>query len=67
MAYSEHLADRVRSRLSSSGRVEEGSRPMDFTGRVMRGFLFVDPQGFDSDKDLDFWIEKAVEFNKLLT
>ena len=45
---------------------KEGSRPMDFTGRTMRGFLFIDPQGFDSDEDLDFWIEKAVEFNNLL-
>lgn len=44
----------------------EGSRPMDFTGSVMRGFLFIDPEGFDQDKDLDFWIEKALEFNHLI-
>lgn len=43
---------------------KKGSREMDFTGKVMRGFLFVDPDGFDSDEDLDFWIEKALEFNK---
>jgi hypothetical protein len=30
----------------------------------MRGFLFIDPDGFDADDDLDFWIEKALEFNK---
>ena len=45
---------------------KEGSRPMDFTGSVMRGFLFIDPEGFDKDIDLDFWIEKALEFNKLI-
>lgn len=45
---------------------KEGSRPMDFTGKVMRGFLFVDPTGFDQDKDLDFWIEKALVFNRLI-
>lgn len=45
---------------------KEGSRPMDFTGSVMRGFLFIDPEGFDKDDDLDFWIEKALEFNKLI-
>ena len=43
-----------------------GSRPMDFTGRVMRGFLFIDPEGFDKEDDLDFWINKALEFNKLI-
>ena len=45
----------------------EGSRPMDFTGRVMRGFLFIDPEGFDKDADLDFWIRKALEFNKMIS
>ncbi len=45
---------------------KKGSREMDFTGKAMRGFLFVDPEGFDSDENLDFWIEKALEFNKLI-
>ena len=42
----------------------KGSREMDFTGKVMRGFLYVDPEGFDAEDDLDFWIEKALFFNK---
>lgn len=45
---------------------KNGSREMDFTGRVMRGFLFIDPDGFDSEDDLDFWVEKALEFNAAL-
>ena len=43
-----------------------GSRKMDFTGKPMRGFLFIGPDGFDMEDDLDFWIEKALEFNELL-
>jgi len=43
-----------------------GSKKMDFTGKVMRGFLFIDPDGFDLEEDLDFWIERALDFNKLL-
>ncbi len=46
---------------------EKGSRVMDFTGSVMRGFLFIDPEGFDTEDDLDFWVSKALEFNQLLT
>ena len=42
---------------------KKGSREMDFTGKVMRGFLFIDPEGFDAENDLEFWIEKALEFN----
>lgn len=45
---------------------EKGSREMDFTGNVMRGFLFIEPEGFDNEDDLDFWVEKALEFNKLI-
>jgi TfoX/Sxy family transcriptional regulator of competence genes len=45
---------------------KKGSQEMDFTGKVMRGFLFISPSGFDNDEDLDFWIEKALEFNKTL-
>ena len=43
-----------------------GSRPMDFTGKVMRGFLFIDPTGFDREEDLDFWVIKALEFNSII-
>ena len=44
----------------------KGSKAMDFTGKVMRGFLFISPEGFDTDDDLEFWINKALEFNKAL-
>ncbi|APQ18008.1 TfoX/Sxy family protein [Maribacter hydrothermalis] len=43
-----------------------GSKPMDFTGKPLRGFLFVGPDGIDAEDDLDFWVEKALEFNRLL-
>ncbi len=45
---------------------KKGSRAMDFTSKVMRGFLFIDPDGFDAESDLDFWITKALEFNKII-
>lgn len=41
----------------------KGSREMDFTGRAMRGFLFIAPQGIDLDADLDYWIKRCLEFN----
>jgi hypothetical protein len=45
----------------------KGRTKMDFTGKVMRGFLFINSSGFDSEEDLDFWINKALEFNSILT
>lgn len=39
--------------------------PMDFTGRPMRGYIFVTPDGFDLDEDLRYWIELCLAFNPL--
>jgi len=35
--------------------------PMDFTGRPMKGFIFITPKGFDMDIDLEYWIDKAID------
>ena len=32
-------------------------RPMDFTGRPMKGFIYVNQNGCKSDKDIRKWIE----------
>jgi len=37
--------------------------PMDFTGRPMKGYIFVIPNGFDLDSDLEFWIQLALDYN----
>jgi len=36
---------------------------MDFTGKPMRGFVFVDPEGLKSTKDLRFWVGLALAYN----
>ncbi|WP_047246222.1 TfoX/Sxy family protein [Maribacter thermophilus] len=45
---------------------KRGSQQMNFTGKPSKGFLFIYPEGFDSEEDLDFWVGQAVKFNKLL-
>ena len=45
---------------------KEECLPMDFTGRPMKGYIFITPKGFDMDKDLYYWIELAVAYNKTL-
>ena len=37
--------------------------PMDFTGRPMKGFIFITPDGFDLDADLEYWIQKTLDYN----
>ena len=41
---------------------ERGVRPMDFTGRPMHGFLFVDPPAVKSAVMLRNWIDRAITF-----
>jgi TfoX/Sxy family transcriptional regulator of competence genes len=41
----------------------KGCVPMDFTGRPMRGFVFVNPAGLTTDDELDDWLKLALEFN----
>ena len=38
---------------------------MDFTGRPMKGYVFVDPLGFDMDDDLEYWIQLCLDFNPI--
>lgn len=38
------------------------AREMDFTGRPMKGFVYVEPEGFASDEDLEIWVGLCEEF-----
>ena len=44
---------------------KEGCRPMDFTGRVMKGFVFVDAEVLSRKKDLEYWVNLALQYNKI--
>ena len=35
---------------------------MDFTGRPMKGFVFVGPEGLASDGELENWVQRGVDF-----
>lgn len=37
-------------------------RPMDFTGRTLRGYVYVDPPALDDDVALGLWIAAARDF-----
>jgi TfoX/Sxy family transcriptional regulator of competence genes len=41
---------------------KQHARPMDFTGRQMRGFVYVAPEGWSSERDLRTWVDMALRF-----
>ena len=46
---------------------EPHARPMDFTGRALQGFVYVDRDGFaNNDTSLRQWIERGVNFVQTL-
>ena len=42
------------------------AREMDFTGRPMRGFVFVDVAGIATRDDLEQWVDRGVAFAESL-
>lgn len=38
------------------------ARPMDFTGRPMRGFVQIEPAGFEDDAELQRWLELGIDY-----
>jgi hypothetical protein len=39
--------------------------PMDFTGRPMKGYVFIGPEGIDADSDLEYWLQLCLDYNPL--
>ncbi|MEZ4811207.1 MAG: TfoX/Sxy family protein [Allomuricauda sp.] len=39
-------------------------RPMDFTGKPMKEFIFVSPEGFKTEEQLLYWVELGLEHAK---
>ena len=41
---------------------EPGARPFDFTGRPMKGWLFVAPDATAEEDDLERWVRRGEEY-----
>ena len=59
----DRLMARIGPEAYEAALLEKGSRKMDFTGKPMKGFVFIGAEGIDTDEDLSYWVQKALEFN----
>jgi len=41
---------------------ENGVNPMNFTGKTMKGFLFIDPEASQTETQLNKWLNYGLEF-----
>lgn len=44
---------------------KEGCKEMKFTGRPMKGYVFIEPHGIDMDSDLEYWIQLCLDYNPI--
>jgi len=61
----EQLMARIDPSEETNLLTKEGAEPMLFTKSPMKGYLFIDDDGWDLDEDLSFWVEKCLAFNPL--
>lgn len=60
------IRDELMVRVGPAAYAEALARPhareMDFTGRPMRGFVQVAPEGFEDDADLATWVAAGIAY-----
>ena len=44
---------------------KEGCTAMDFTGKPMKGYVYVDEDVLKTKKQLQYWINLALDYNKI--
>lgn len=54
---------RIDPELYESALEKKGAREMTFTGKPMKGYVFVDNEGSKSKKDLQMWVDMCLDFN----
>ncbi len=58
----DELMVRVGHEAWDAALTEPHAREMDFTGRSMKGMVFVGPEGVAEDEDLAAWIDRGASF-----
>jgi len=64
------VKDLLVLRLGSTGAelalTKPHTREMDFTGKPMKGMVYVEPEGVRTERKLQAWLELAVRFTQTL-
>jgi TfoX/Sxy family transcriptional regulator of competence genes len=61
----DELMCRIDPALHESCIKKKGCRTMDFTNRPMKGYIMIDKSGMKTDIEFDYWINLALDFNKM--
>jgi len=61
----ENLMVRLNPEIQEEMLEMEGCQPMDFTGKTMKAFVYVDGDSIHRSDRLEYWIRLALEYNPL--
>ena len=64
--FKDTLMIRVGVEMAQKILKEPHVRPMDFTGKVMKGWAIIEPEGIEEDADLEKFCALAIEFVETL-
>ena len=56
---------RIDPELHDAAIEKQGCRTMAFTNRPMKGYVLIDDTGMKTQKQFNYWINLALEFNKI--
>lgn len=59
------LMCRINPAIYEDSLKKEGCNEMNFTGRPMKGFVFVDEQVIDKQIELEYWVQLCLDFNPI--
>ena len=65
--WKESLIVRLGPEAGEDALLEPHVKAFDITGRAMKGWVLVAPEGIEHDEQLKDWIERAVKFVRKLT
>jgi len=59
----DELMARIGEEKYAEALTKKGCKEMNFTGRPMNGYVYLDADALDLDVDLEYWIQLALDFN----
>ncbi len=57
------LMARIDPEIYEESISKKGCSEMDFTGRPMKGYVFVEEEGIEYDHELSYWLQLCLDYN----
>lgn len=59
----DELMCRIDPEIYENALSRPGCKEMTFTGKAMKGYVYIEPQAMDDESDLEYWIQLCLNFN----